>query len=646
MTTITFPDRLMRPMATPPARRATLIAFGATLIAGVLIVAAVSAAIGIAAAGTVLPGISVGGVNLSGLSRDHAAERLAAELPSLTSGKATLVVGAEETIVPYAEIGRGYEIDAMVDAAFGVGRSGNPLADGLARLRNLANPAALPVVVHAYDADAIQRVAGEVAARFTLAASDASVVATGATYEVTPSQEGQALDPTAVAAALAAAVDTPDPADVRLELMPTVVPPAVTTQAAEEVATAARATVAPLALDLPGAAEDAEPLSLTSATIASWLSFGPDYGVPYALHVDEAAVAEAIEGLAASVDQDPVNAQIAVAAGGGLGGVVPGRDGRALDLSRTQSALLSALERRAIGATIGSLALVVSVTEPAVTTAQVTAALPQMRMISSWTTYYVPGEGNGWGNNINIGARDIDGRNLAPGELFSFWGSIGPVTVERGYQYGGVIIGGRSVAGGAIGGGICSTSTTIFNAALRAGLEMGVRANHFYYIDRYPDGLDATVYMDDNFVQDMTFRNDTQHPIVIRGFGGAGFVTFELWTVPTGRSVVLTDPLTSNHRVATETTQVDTTMAPGTRKRVEYPHDGHDVTRTRYVYDAAGTEIHRNTYFSSYRTVNGITLVGPAPAAAPKPPAPAPTPPPTPAPSPTPTPTPTPVPSP
>ena len=194
--------------------------------------------------------------------------------------------------------------------------------------------------------------------------------------------------------------------------------------------------------------------------------------------------------------------------------------------------------------------------------------------------------------------------------------------MERGYSYGGAIINGRSTQGVAIGGGICSTSTTIFNAALRAGLEMGIRANHYYYIDRYPDGLDATVYMDDNFTQDMTFRNDTENPIVIRGFGGNGFVTFQLWSVPTGRTVVITDPVTSNHRVATETTQVSTSLAPGTSKRVEYPHNGHDVSRTRFVYDAAGNEIHRNTYFSSYRTVNGITLVGPAPAAEePEPPA-------------------------
>jgi len=610
----------MRPVATPPARRATLIGFGATLIGGLLTIAAISGAIGLAAAGTILPGIAVGGVELSGLSREAAAERLTAALPSLSAGKAMLLVGDEQTSVAFADLGRRYETQAMVDAAYGIGRDGTLLADGIARLRNLANPAALPVIVHAYDADALERVSAEIGERFTVSAVDAAVVADGTTFTVTPSESGTTLDPAVAQATLAAAVDTSDPADVRLELPPTIVPPSVATDAAEEVAQAARSTVQALALEVPGAADDEEALSLSPEAIASWLSFGPDYGVAYALLVDGAAVTEAVEGLAESLDQEPVNARISVAAAGGLGGVIAGQDGRELDVEGTQEALLAALEQRGSGSTVGSLGLAVNVTEPALTTAEAEEALPQMQMISSWTTYYVPGDGNGFGNNINIPARDIDGRNLAPGETFSFWGSIGPVTVERGYHYGGVIIGGRSVAGGAIGGGICSTSTTIFNAALRAGLEMGIRANHFYYIDRYPDGLDATVYADENFTQDMTFRNDTDYPIVVRGFGGNGSVTFQVWSIPTGRSVVLTDPVTSNHRVAIETTQVDGGMTAGTSKRVEYPHNGHDVSRTRFVYDADGNEIHRNTYFSAYRTVNGITLVGPAAVSAPEPP--------------------------
>ena len=617
MTTLTIPGRLMRPVASPPARRAMLLGFGATLFAGLLILAGSSLAVGIATVGQVLPGITVGGVELSGLSRAGAAERLADELPSLAAGSATLVVGGDETVVGYDDFGRGYETAAMVDVAFRIGRGGNPLADGIERLRTFANPAALPVIVHAYDADAMDRIAAEIAARFTVAAVDAAVVRDGTTFTVTESTPGRTLDPAAVSATLATPFATSDPGDVTVELEPVIAAPAVATGDAEAAAEAARSTVVALALEVPGATEDEEPLSISADTIASWLSFGPDYGmVAYALQIDEAAATAAVEGIAEAVDRDAVDARIGVAPAGGLGGVVAAQDGREVDTDATSEALLAAIETRGSGASVASLALSVNVTEPSFTTAEPEAALPQMQVISSWTTYYVPGDGNGWGNNINIGARDIDGRNLAPGETFGFWDSIGPVTVERGYQYGGVIIGGRSVAGGAIGGGICSTSTTIFNAALRAGLEMGIRANHYYYIDRYPDGLDATVYMDESFTQDMTFRNDTDNPIVIRGFGGNGFVTFQIWSIPTGRTVVITDPVTSNHRVARETTQVDTSMAPGSARRVEYPHNGHDVSRTRFVYDANGNEIHRNAYFSSYRTVNGITVVGP-PAARP-----------------------------
>jgi vancomycin resistance protein YoaR len=505
----------------------------------------------------------------------------------------------------------------MVDAAFGIGRDGNLLADGINRLRTLANPVTLPVLVHAYDAGALEDAAAELAERFTVTAVDASVVANGATYSVTPSRSGVTLDPADVRASLGAALASTEPADIRLEMTPTLTPPTVSTAAAEEAAEAARATVAPLALTIPNAAEDEEPLSFTPEAIASWLSFGPDYGVAYAVRVDEAAVAAAVAGLVESVDQEAVNAQITVAAGGGLGGVIAGIDGRQLDVEATQQALLAALEQRGGGAEVGSLALAVNVTEPAVTTAKAEAVLPQMQMISSWTTYYVPAEGNGWGNNINIPAFDIDGKNLAPGEEFSFWGSVGPFTVERGFMYGGAIINGRSTQGVAIGGGVCSTSTTIFNAALRAGLQMGTRLNHFYYIDRYPDGLDATVSIIDDWAQDITFFNDTDNPIVVRGFGGGGSVTFQIWSVPLNRSVVITPAVTSNHRRAGDTTVLDPNMAPGTAKRVEYPHDGHDVSRSRYVYDAAGNLLHNDYYFSSYATVTGITLVGPTPAAPP-----------------------------
>lgn len=610
MTTITAPRRLAAPVSSRPARRGLLLGFGAAFILGIVLVAATSLAIGAAAAGTVLPGVSVGGVELGGLSREEAFARLAAELPSVSTGTATITVDGQAEVVPFEDLGRRYDTDAMVEAALGVGRADDPLADGIARLRTLVRAQSLPIVVHAYDPDALERAAAAIAERHTIEPVDATVSADGA-FTVTASADGRVLDAETVAAALGERLDTTSPADVAVDLAPTVVPAAIDTATAEAAADAARRTARALTLEVPGAAQDEQAPTLSADVIAGWLSFAPrEDGTGLEVVVDEAAAGDAVAALAESIESAAVDAQIGVAPGGGLGGVVPGTPGRELQVVESRQALLDALGRRAAGASVGSLALVVDVTEPTFATAAAEALLPRMEMISSWTTYFDPGEGNGWGKNITIGAYDIDGRNLYPGEWFSFWDSIGPVTEERGYTYGGAIINGRSTQGVAIGGGICSTSTTIFNAALRAGLEMGERLNHYYYIDRYPDGLDATVSIMDGWTQDITFRNDTDNPIVIRGFGGTDSVTFQIWSVPLDRRVVITDPVVSNVRQAVDTTVVDASMAPGTSRRVEYPNDGHDVSRTRYVYDAVGNLIHENYYFSSYATVNGIVAVG------------------------------------
>src|SRR5919108_1044941 len=194
MTSITAPSRLFAPVTTHPARRGLIIGFASTLIAGLVLTIAASVAIGIAAANSILPGISIEGVALGGLDRASALERLAAGLPSLSSGQATIEVDGERAVVAYEDVGRRHDLDAMVDAAFRVGRDTNPLAGGVARLRNLVHPAALPVVVHAFDPDALHEAAAEVAGRFSVEAVDAAVTRDGVTFTVTPSASGRILE--------------------------------------------------------------------------------------------------------------------------------------------------------------------------------------------------------------------------------------------------------------------------------------------------------------------------------------------------------------------------------------------------------------------------------------------------------------------
>ena len=351
-------------------------------------------------------------------------------------------------------------------------------------------------------------------------------------------------------------------------------------------------------------------LKISAPKLASLITFGALADGGWGASVDQEALAKLLRPVADRVAVAPRNASFAWG-GGGAVGFFPGEAGRKLKAKATVASVVAALEQRAAGSSKPGAALAMGVVQPALTNAEARAAAPQMELLSTWTTYYVPGDGNFWGANINIPAQDLNGRVVASGEWFEFWQGIGPVTLERGYGYGGAIIGGRSVANGALAGGICSTSTTLFNAAMRAGLEIGQRVNHSYYIDRYPMGLDATVFKTDSYETDMTFRNDMATPVVIRSYTGNGFVRFDIWGIPDGRTVSLSAPTTSNPGTAIETTVVNPSLAPGTVKRVEYMHNGFDAVVTRWVRDANGNIIHQNTWSSHYRTVNGVTEVGP-----------------------------------
>jgi vancomycin resistance protein YoaR len=220
---------------------------------------------------------------------------------------------------------------------------------------------------------------------------------------------------------------------------------------------------------------------------------------------------------------------------------------------------------------------------------------------------------------------------VGPGETFDFWKAVGDVTRAKGFKQGGAIINGKTEPQGALAGGICSCSTTLFNAALNAGMKMGARRNHYYYIDRYPLGLDATVFKSDGgSTQTMSFTNDTQYPVLIRGIntrsGNIGYVTFKLYSVPSGRTVSISKATVKNIRRASDTTQYTSSMKRGTSKRVEYPVDGMDVWRTVTVKEN-GKVLRRTLYYSHYSVITGILLVGTGGT----PPKPAPTP--TPAPS-------------
>ena len=124
-----------------------------------------------------------------------------------------------------------------------------------------------------------------------------------------------------------------------------------------------------------------------------------------------------------------------------------------------------------------------------------------------------PARSTATASNIQIPTAIINGYVVEPGRHCSTTSRSSARSRRPPYTAGAAIIHGHTVEEGVLGGGMCSSSTTLFNAAMRAGLDMQARRNHTYYISRYPVGLDATVWIaGPHSQQTMSFVNDTAVP--------------------------------------------------------------------------------------------------------------------------------------
>lgn len=111
------------------------------------------------------------------------------------------------------------------------------------------------------------------------------------------------------------------------------------------------------------------------------------------------------------------------------------------------------------------------------------------------------------------------------GDIFSFNTIVGPRDVTNGYQEAPEIIKGKLVMG--IGGGICQTSSTLFNAVDRLGVKTIERHRHSKDIGYVPKGRDATVSFGG---LDYQFKNTTGVPFVIKTYYHPGSLTVQIRT--------------------------------------------------------------------------------------------------------------------
>ena len=576
--------------------------FVLTLIA--LIVFGAAFAIGYARMneGRVLPGVTVGGVDVAGLSRGAAEAKLRQSLPSLSGGVLSVDIDGETHEIGYAEFGRDYDYELMLNQAFSVGRGDNFVEQLREQIGILLSGVSLEPHV-TWDNDALATRVASVADDAQVPAVNASVERVDGRYAVTPASDGVSVDVTRAVEAAMAAVNNLSGASTQINVHGAPVSPVVGTDQAQAAADRAEAVVGTA---LPLAGEELA-TAIEPDVLRGWVSLNQVALGDWQLSIPPEPVSQWLASYAATSNIPPTNASFGF--DGGIVSVIPSALGRALDVPTTTTNVMAALQERASGVTPATVNLALAPVEPEFTTAQAQELASRVELLGTWTTHFVPGPLNGDGVNIQIPTNTIDGMVVQPGEPFDFLTAIGEVTSPP-YVEGGVLIHGQIKEDGAIGGGMCSCSTTLFNAVMRAGMQIDSRTNHSIYISRYPVGLDATVWESGGSRRTMAFTNDTGYPLLIKGINGRGKVTFEVYGINDGRTVELSEPVVENVRNAETWLEFTDELAPGVRRRTQDGYDAFDSSVTRTVRDSAGNVIHQDTWISHYRKLDAVIEIG------------------------------------
>jgi len=211
-------------------------------------------------------------------------------------------------------------------------------------------------------------------------------------------------------------------------------------------------------------------------------------------------------------------------------------------------------------------------------------------------------------HNIEVGRKAYDGVLLAPGEEFSALKYLGDVDASNGYLQELVIKGNKTIP--EYGGGLCQVSTTMFRAALDAGLEITQRRSHSYNVSYYaPTGTDATIYSP---APDFKFKNDTDNYILIHTINDTknSKLIYQIWGTKDGRKVEMTKPVTYDWVAPPPTKIVETLDLPvGQKKCTESAHYGVKAYFDRVItYLNRGK--HEERFNSSYKPWQAVCLVG------------------------------------
>ena len=184
---------------------------------------------------------------------------------------------------------------------------------------------------------------------------------------------------------------------------------------------------------------------------------------------------------------------------------------------------------------------------------------------------------------------------LLPGEEFSYNQTVGKRTKENGFGEAGAYLNGETVQ--EVGGGVCQTSSTLYNAVVLANLEVTERTNHTYISSYVPIGRDATVSWGG---PDFKFKNNRDYPIKIEASYAGGKLTCKIiGTDVDGSYVKFTSERTGDVAYNTKY-ENDATIPEGQQVTKQAGSNGGKAVSYRLVYDKDGKLISKKNEANSY----------------------------------------------
>ena len=277
------------------------------------------------------------------------------------------------------------------------------------------------------------------------------------------------------------------------------------------------------------------------------------------------------------------------------------KTGLSVDVDATVAAIREQIDNTPEG-DISAVAVTV-VKEPAVTDEPARRGTDK---IGSFSTNYSASNVTRSKNLANA-ARLINGSVVMPGETFSVHDTISPLTEDNGYFSAPSYNKGEVVD--SIGGGVCQVSTTLYNAVLRAELEIVERSPHSMVVSYVKPSMDAAIAGD---YKDFKFRNDTEVPVLIRGEAGGGTIWFTVYGAETrdpNRTIEFVSEVLKTIEPGEEKITYDPTKPPTYREVTQSAHIGYEAVLWKIVTEN-GQTTKKQINSSSYSAVPQYVTVG------------------------------------